>query len=113
MMKKSGLKLQINTEIEAGKHYTVLLDFDAARSIVKADNTGKYNLKPVIRTIVELQKGAIEGKISLTESSTAVFAITGQDTIGTYTDASGAFLIQGLAAGTYDLVFESKETQKT
>lgn len=41
---QSGLKLQINTDIEAGKHYTVLLDFDAARSIVKAGSSGKYNL---------------------------------------------------------------------
>lgn len=49
----------------------------------------------------------------MSETPTAVFAITGQDTAGTYTDASGAFLIQGLAAGTYDLVFESKETKKT
>lgn len=110
---QSGLKLQINTDIEAGKHYTVLLDFDAARSIVKAGSSGKYNLKPVIRAIVELQKGVIEGKISLPESPVAVFAIVGQDTVGTYTDETGAFLIQGLEAGTYDLVLESKETKKT
>lgn len=110
---QSGLKLQINADIEAGKNYTVLLDFDAARSVVKAGNSGKYNLKPVIRAIVELQKGVIEGKITLKGSQTAVFAIAGQDTVGTYTDETGAFKIQGLEAGTYDLMFESKDTQKT
>ena len=48
---QSGLKLQVNTDLIAGITYEILLDFDAARSVVKAGNSGKHNLKPVIRAI--------------------------------------------------------------
>jgi hypothetical protein len=43
--------------------YTVLLDFDANKSIVKQGN-GTYSLKPVIRTIEQAISGAVKGKIT-------------------------------------------------
>lgn len=60
---QSGLKLNVNTEIEGGRIYTLLLDFDASRSIVEAGNSGKYLLKPVIRAVSFAETGAIEGDI--------------------------------------------------
>ena len=101
---QSGLKLQIKADLIAGITYEVFLDFDAARSVVEAGNSGKFNLKPVIRTIVEAQDGAIQGIVLPLEASPAVFAIQGSDTLAsTFTDSSGAFLLGGLEAGSYTL----------
>jgi len=107
---QSGLKLLVNTTLEAGVTYKILLDFDAARSIVPAGSTGKYNLKPVIRTITEATSGAIRGQVTPIESVPAVFAISGTDTVGTaFADStSGKFLIQGLAAGSYSISIAPK-----
>ena len=60
---QSGLKLNVHAEIEGGEVYTLLLDFDASRSIVEAGNSGKFLLKPVIRTVAFAETGAIEGYI--------------------------------------------------
>jgi hypothetical protein len=103
---QSGLKVKVNTTLQDGIIYTMLLDFDASRSIVSAGASGNFNLKPVIRTIVEAKSGAIKGVVSPVQHS-AVYAITGIDTVGTYTNADGSFLIKGLSAGTYKVVLES------
>lgn len=99
---QSGLKLQLKTTLVAGITYEVLLDFDAARSVVKAGNSGNFNLKPVIRAIAEAQDGAIQGIVLPVEATPAIFAIQGQDTLASaFTDDSGTFLIRGLEAGNY------------
>ena len=107
---QSGLKLQVNADLLEGITYKLLLDFDAARSIVRAGNSGKHNLKPVVRTIAEASSGAITGLISPIESSPAVYAIVGTDTLGTaFADQiNGKFLLRGLPAGTYKVTFEPK-----
>jgi len=101
---QSGLKLQLNATLKAGITYEVLLDFDAARSVVEAGNSGKFNLKPVIRAIAEAQDGAIQGIVLPVEATPAVFAIQGTDTVASaFADDTGAFLIRGLDAGTYSV----------
>ncbi|RAW03125.1 DUF4382 domain-containing protein [Pseudochryseolinea flava] len=98
---QSGLKLQIHETLNAGVTYKILLDFDVARSIVLMGNE-TYKLKPVIRTITEAQDGAIKGLVSPKESTPAVYAIVGDDTLATsFADANGAFLLRGLPADTY------------
>ncbi len=106
---QSGLKLNVNTTLTEGITYTILLDFDASRSIVKAGNSGNYNLKPVIRSVVEAQSGAIKGSVSPVIASPAVYAIAGTDTVGTYANATGGFLLKGLKPGTYRVVLQPKE----
>jgi hypothetical protein len=102
---QTGLKLNVQAELKEGVTYTILLDFDAARSIVKKGN-GTYSLKPVIRAISEATSGAIKGEVSIVESSPAVYAIVGLDTVGTsFADETGKFLIKGLPAGTYKVTF--------
>ena len=99
---QSGLKIQLKTTLSAGITYEVYLDFDAARSVVEAGNSGKYNLKPVIRAFAEAQDGAISGMVLPLEASPAVYAIQGSDTINsTYTDDNGEFTLRGLEAGSY------------
>jgi hypothetical protein len=102
---QSGLKLNVQAELKEGITYTILLDFDAARSIVQTGN-GSYILKPVIRAISEATSGAIAGEVSIPESSPAVYATIGFDTLGTsFADETGKFLIKGLPAGTYKVTF--------
>ena len=101
---QSGLKLKINQEVTEGITYKLLMDFDASRSIVKT-GSGKFNLKPVIRTSLEAMGGSMKGYVLPNSIATAVYAIQGTDTItGTYT-VNGAYLLKGLAAGSYTLGF--------
>lgn len=101
---QSGLKLNINQDVNAGITYKLLLDFDASRSIVKTGN-GKYILKPVIRTSLAAIGGSIKGFVLPDSVHTAVYAIQGSDTItGTYT-SNGSYMVKGLNAGTYTLAF--------
>ena len=96
----SGVKIKVNETLESGVAYTMLLDFDAAKSIVQTGN-GKYILKPVIRAIPNAVSGVITGIISPAASSPKIYAITGTDTLGTVSDATGKFWFPGVAAGTY------------
>ncbi|MEP6627937.1 MAG: DUF4382 domain-containing protein [Ginsengibacter sp.] len=58
---ESGLKLNVHADLVAGIPYELVMDFDAARSIVKAGISGQYLLIPVIRTFVKAAGGAIQG----------------------------------------------------
>lgn len=101
---QSGLKLKFNTELIAGVAYRFILDFDADKSVVKAGNSGKYNLKPVIRVITEATSGAIIGKIMPYEYVANVSAYSLTDTVSTYSDSIGKFMLKGVLPGTYKLV---------
>lgn len=102
---QSGLKLNVQAVLTEGITYTILLDFDVARSILKTGN-GSYKLKPVIRAITEATSGAIEGTVSIPQSTPAVYAIHNQDTVGTsFANDLGKFMIKGVPAGTYTLSF--------
>ncbi len=101
---QSGLKLKINAEIESNRTYTLLLDFDASRSIVRAGNSGKYLLKPVIRTVSLAETGAISGEIEPAEALPWIYAIAGEDTVaGTRASEEGDFLMIGIPSGTYQV----------
>lgn len=105
---QSGLKLNIHAVLTKGITYTILLDFDADKSIV---HTGKdtYILKPVIRTVAKALDGAIKGVVNPTAAFPSVMAVSGTDTFGTYADsATGAYLVQGVKAGTYKVMFFPK-----
>lgn len=107
----SGVKLKINMPVTAGVLYKLLLDFDVAKSIHKAGNSGKYILHPVIRTYLQAQGGAIAGVVWPGLKPTSVLAINGTDTVAsTYTGIGGAYLIRGIAAGTYALHFLPTDT---
>jgi hypothetical protein len=100
----SGVKLNVQDVLTPGIAYTLRLDFDAAKSLVLT-GSGKYILKPVIRTYAEAASGALTGMVSPAASSAKVYAITGVDTVGAVADATGKFYFSGLAAGTYNVNF--------
>ena len=59
---QSGLKLKHSFEVEPNTEADLVLDFDACRSIVKAGNSGKFNLKPVI-AVMPVLTGTITGAV--------------------------------------------------
>lgn len=111
---QSGLKVQVNQDVTGGMLYRLVLDFDAARSVVKAGNSGIYNLKPVIRVLTFLPSGGnAKGVVTPDSLYTAVYAIQGTDTAaGTYTDATGNWMIRDIAAGAYNFSFVPADTTR-
>lgn len=106
---QSGLKLNIQMDVRDGILYTILLDFDVSKSIVKTGNN-KYILKPTIRTILNAVGGTVKGVVMPKDFQSAVYAIQGIDTIAsTYTDTGGGYLIRGLPAGTYDVFYKPSD----
>ncbi len=117
---QSGLKLKLNTELEPGYSYTFILDWDVQKSIVKAGNSGKYNLKPVIRVNADVNSGSIKGKVvgkpiesdgtngtvPLKNAVVSVFNLDDVYVTGTSTDVNGNYLIRGLDTGDYKIEIE-------
>lgn len=104
----SGLKIKVDAEIENGASYKLVLDFDAAQSIVQAGKTDKYLLKPVIRASLQEVEvnvlGGVSGIIFPDTVATVVYVIDGEDSFSTYPEANGYFLFELLEAGTYSVV---------
>jgi len=98
----SGLKLQLNADFVGGVTYDILMDFDAARSIVALGNGG-FNLKPVIRVSTEATSGSIKGMVNPANTEGVVYAISpSMDTLSTYVDTvSGSFMLRGVPADVY------------
>lgn len=102
---QSGLKVSINQVLVEGITYKVTLDFEAGKSVVITGNNS-YSLKPVIRTITEAQDGAIKGDIE-PAGIISISIMSGAEIVTTTSsDEAGEFLIRGLEAGTYHLVFD-------
>ncbi|MCP9199176.1 DUF4382 domain-containing protein [Gramella sp. GC03-9] len=105
---QSGLKLKINQDFEAGENYAYILDFDVDESIVTTGNGG-YILKPVIRVNAEANAGVVVGTVidpvGLETNIQHTVSLTGEGVnISAYTDSEGNFSLNGVPAGTYDLV---------
>lgn len=113
---QSGLKLKVNQTLEAGKSYEFLLDFDVEHSVVKAANSGIYNLHPVIRVSSKENTGSIEGKIISPSPFPTDFAVLVSipvegGTISTFMNLeTGAFLLNGVPSGTYTVTLDPGAT---
>jgi hypothetical protein len=110
---ESGLKVQIHQDVAGGILYRLTLDFDVARSIVFAGNSGQVLLKPVLRILSFLPSGGdIKGVVVPDSVGTFVFAIQGTDTVAsTSTDiTNGDFLIKDIPAGNYTVSFVPSDT---
>jgi hypothetical protein len=104
----SGVKLSLNEEFEEGIDYTVILDFDAARSVL--ENPVRYTLKPVIRANLEATNGAIKGRVDPVEEGTVLYLMSGEETITTtYLDPDGNFFFRGIAEGIYYILIDLPE----
>ncbi len=108
---QSGVVVNINTQIDAQNNATILLDFDAARSI-ESDLSGSFTLNPVITATQQSESGQISGQIQPSNLSTVIYAMSGSDTVSTtYSDStSGDFKFIGMAKGNYNLMVHSMNT---
>jgi uncharacterized protein with GYD domain len=107
---QSGLKLQAHFTVEPGQLTDLVLDFDACKSVVKAGNSGKYNLKPVISVVPRLTT-ALQGYVAIDPAlgATTVSAQQGGVVVrSTVPDATGKFTLAYLPAGAYDIVVVSE-----
>ena len=101
----SGLKLNVHAQLEAGVTYNMWIDFDADKSIVST-GSGKYNLKPVIRTYTEATSGGIKGFVTPVDSETSVTVTVDGDDVTTIIDPeTGFFMLSGIPEGSYNVVF--------
>lgn len=101
----SGVKLSVNATLEEDVTYVMLLDFDAAKSVVAKGNGG-YNLKPVIRVISQAVAGGIKGKVAPAEYKPGIYVISSaNDTLGGFANEAGDFMIKGVPAGSYTVKF--------
>jgi hypothetical protein len=107
---QSGLKLNVHAELKAGIPYALVLDFDAARSVVEAGKSGKYILKPVIRTFAKEAGGALEGVILPDSANPHVTAIMNTDTLSAIPDSTGYYKFWGVPEGSYQLIFAADTT---
>ena len=104
---QSGIKLINEFDVAPGQSVDLVLDFDALKSVVKRGNSGRYLLKPVIHIIPSVLTG-IEGFVdtSLLGDNVIVSSeVSGAVVRSTVPNAvTGEFIIDHLAAGSYDLV---------
>jgi len=111
----TGVKLNVNADIEENIEYEVLLDFDAAHSVVEAGNQQSgvnYLLKPVIKAKSQAITGAIAGTVDPAEAESMVYAIQNSDTLATTIadTSSGEFELIGLEEGTYDVSIDPRNS---
>ena len=110
---QSGIKLDTDVEIVAGKTTSLVLDFDACKSVVRRGNSGEFNLRPVI-TVLPLSSEPglrVTGYVApaLSSSSTKVSVQTaGVPIRTTVPDSTGRFQLHPIPAGVYDLVVTSE-----
>ena len=104
---QSGLKLIHGFTVQPNTLADLVLDFDACKSIVKRGNSGRYNLKPVIRVFPRTLT-AIAGYVQTGLTGVTVSAQkNGVVLKATQPNASGQFVLAPLdpMKGPYDVVF--------
>ncbi|MFU8812150.1 MAG: DUF4382 domain-containing protein [Balneolaceae bacterium] len=110
---QTGIKLNVNAEIREGIVYTLLLDFDAQRSVVKTGQSSNpgYQLQPVIRATNQAITGNIGGTVEPIEARAVLYAIANGDTLSTTIadETTGQFLLVGLTEGSYTVSAEARE----
>jgi hypothetical protein len=107
---QSGLKIKVEETIEGGNTYDLVIDFDAAKSIVKAGNSGNVILKPVLRAYLDITQG-IQGQVLPLEAQPVQVTVSGNGIeINTFADNTGKYSVLGIAPGTYTVTFTPNES---
>lgn len=106
---QSGIKLNANLTVAADKVADFAIDFDACKSFVRAGNSGKILLKPVLALIPMLSDagmrivGFVDAGLANGGATVSVQS-AGVPVRATPTDATGKFVLYPVPAGSYDLV---------
>ncbi|HET9328689.1 MAG TPA: DUF4382 domain-containing protein [Candidatus Eisenbacteria bacterium] len=116
----SGLKLKGDFDIVEGENHELILDFDAAKSIHRTGN-GKYMMRPVVTlTVGDVVNpppadttGSITGRTLPAGATATISAMQGTTTArSTTNDATGAFTLDPLLAGSYDVKIDADTTYR-
>jgi hypothetical protein len=112
---QTGIKINIDAGIQSGIVYTLVLDFDAYRSVVAKGQTpvgAPFLLTPVIRAYAEAETGIISGVVAteddadlneLNVSVEVVGEVEGYAVSTLVEENTGEFQLRGLPAGTYEI----------
>ncbi|HEX5683459.1 MAG TPA: DUF4382 domain-containing protein [Ideonella sp.] len=106
---KGGIKIKLDQRVEAGQVVDVVLDFDACRSIVRAGDSGRFKLKPVVTAMELLAPGAqgvvgyVDPSLPMADTRVSVQA-GGVQVKATTPDSAGKFFLYPVPIGKYDLV---------
>ncbi|MBC7954957.1 MAG: DUF4382 domain-containing protein, partial [Cytophagales bacterium] len=101
---RSGLKMNVNIDIAANQMADFVLDFDACKSIVRAGNSGRYLLKPVVSVVPRYVSGVLGYVDAGVPNATVSLQLDGVVVKATLPDLTGRFLLQPVAPGSYTLV---------
>ncbi len=115
---QSGLKMNANLTVEPNQVADFAIDFDACKSFVRAGNSGKVLLKPVLAVIPLIGDAGqrIVGYVdpALANGGATVSVQTaGVPVRSTPTDATGKFILYPVPAGSYDLVITANGRANT
>ena len=110
---QSGLKIKVDEEIEGGMSYDLIIDFDAARSIVEAGNSGQIILKPVLRAYIDEVSMGVQGQVLPLEAQPVLVTVQGEgEEFNTFVDADGNYKITGLDEGVYNITFTPNDAYR-
>lgn len=119
---QTGIKVNINADLDAGGIQTLLLDFNVDKSLIKQGN-GQYRLQPVLVGVIQRMSGVIKGVTTdgtnplVNAKVKAVYKAGTFYPIGTVVNESasvaadanqpaGSFTIWAVLPGTYELQFD-------
>ncbi len=105
-VEQAGLLLNVSTAITLGAKAEVLIDFDAAKSIIDVGE-GIYRLKPALGVIDAAISGSISGKVQPGQRVTITASQTA-DAGTTYSDPDGNFKLSGLLVGDYTVTIRPR-----
>ena len=101
---QSGVKLNLDFEVEADELIEVFVDFDVAKSVKWTPKD--YQLKPTFRAFKKVISGIVEGKVLNSEGdgikNVLVEAVSGDMSTSTVTDGQGVYKLI-LPQGIYQL----------
>jgi len=119
---QTGIKIFIKPGlvVAGGLSSDLLLDFDVSKSFVPKGNSQEltgitgFNFKPVIKAANLSTAGTLKGMVTTMQEEVAVglegvqVAVFAADTLNTttFTDETGAYMVMGLLAGSYDVEVE-------
>lgn len=105
---QSGLKMNVDIQVQPGAVADFVIDFDACQSVVPRGNSGRFNLKPVLRVLPRLATAGarIVGHVDPSLAGISVSAQqAGVPVLGTTPDpVTGRFELYPVPPGSYTVV---------
>jgi hypothetical protein len=108
---QSGLKMNVNLTVNPDTVADFVIDFDACKSVVKAGQSGKYLLKPVL-SVYPVISSNIVGWVDTGIADSAEVSAQSQGKVVRSTSpepTSGRFELPWVPTGTYELVITARD----